>query len=50
MLGFSTSAKNLSYELGASLSFFVRPSHFMVFISLALYKEADRGERIYLSL
>lgn len=44
MLGFSTSAKNLSYELGASLSFFVGPSHFMVFISLALHKEADGGK------
>lgn len=48
MLGFSTSVKNLSYALGTSLSFLVGPSHFMVFISLALHKEADRGERIYL--
>ena len=49
MLGFSTSAKNLSYALGTSLRFLVEPSHFMFFISLALHKEVDRGERIYLS-
>lgn len=47
MLGFSTSAKNLSYAPGASLSSFVGP---LMSWSLTLHKEADRGERIYLSL
>lgn len=47
MLGFSISAKSLSYAPGASLSSFVGP--FMSW-SLTLHKEADGGERIYLSL
>ena len=47
MLGFFTSAQNLSYAPGASLSSFVGP---LMSWSLTLHKEAHRGGKIYLSL